>query len=35
LFIRDGLLASFEGYTFGDVRWPDELMEHWLIFDKA
>ena len=32
LFIRDGYFSSFEGYTFGDVRWPDELMEHWLVF---
>ena len=35
LFIRDGYLSSFEGYTFGDVRWPDKLMEEWLIFDQA
>ena len=35
LFIRDGYLTSFEGYTFGDVRWPDELMEQWLIFDAT
>jgi hypothetical protein len=35
LFIRDGYLSSFEGYTFGDVRWPDKLMEEWLIFDTA
>jgi hypothetical protein len=35
LFIREGHLTSFEGYTFGDVRWPDELMENWVVFDAA
>ena len=35
LFIRDGYLSSLEGYTFGDVKWPDELMEKWLILDAA
>jgi hypothetical protein len=35
LFIRDGYLTSFEGYTFGDVGWPDEPMENWLIFDAT
>lgn len=35
LFIRNGYLSSFEGYTFGDVRWPDEFMEQWLDFDAA
>lgn len=35
LFIRHGYLSSFEGYTFGDVRWPEEPMEDWLIFDTA
>ncbi len=35
LFIRGGYLSSFEGYTFGDVPWPDDLMEEWLIFDAA
>jgi hypothetical protein len=35
LFIREGYLNSFEGYTFGDVRWPKGLMENWLIFDAA
>lgn len=35
LFIRNGFLTSFEGYTYGDVQWPNELMEQWLIFDKA
>jgi hypothetical protein len=33
LFINGGFITSFEGYTFGDVAWPDELMEDWLIFD--
>ncbi len=32
LFIRDGYLSSFEGYTFGDVRWPIGPMEDWLLF---
>jgi hypothetical protein len=35
LFIRDGYLTSFEGYTFGDVHWPDQPMENWLIFDAT
>jgi hypothetical protein len=35
LFIRDGYLASFECYTFGDVGWPEGLMKNWLIFDEA
>ena len=35
LFIRDGYLSSFEGYTFGDVGWPAEPMENWLIFDTS
>jgi hypothetical protein len=35
LFIRDGYLTSFEGYTFGDVGWPDEPMENWLILDAT
>ena len=35
LFIRDGYLDSFEGYTFGDAGWPDGLMENWLIFDAV
>lgn len=33
LFIRDGYLSSFEGYTFGDVKWPTEPMERWLAVD--
>ncbi|MBV8738876.1 MAG: hypothetical protein JO007_16785 [Alphaproteobacteria bacterium] len=35
LFIRKGYLSFLEGYTFGDVRWPDELMENWVVFDAA
>jgi hypothetical protein len=33
LFVRSGYFSSFEGYTFGDVRWPIEPMENWLLFD--
>ncbi|HZU90509.1 MAG TPA: hypothetical protein VE993_14755 [Stellaceae bacterium] len=33
LFINGGFMTSFEGYTFGDVRWPEEAMEDWLVFD--
>lgn len=32
LFIRNGRLAWLEGYTFGDVAWPTEPMEAWLVF---
>jgi hypothetical protein len=35
LFLRNGYLDSFEGYTYGDVGWPDKLMEDWLIFDAT
>jgi hypothetical protein len=35
LFIRRGYLSFLEGYTFGDVKWPDELMENWVAFDAA
>ncbi len=35
LVIRRGRLDWLEGYTFGDVRWPEEPMEGWLIVDKA
>ncbi len=35
LFIRDGSLSFLEGYTFGDVAWPEEPMEEWLIFDSV
>jgi hypothetical protein len=35
LFIRNGRLSSFEGYTFGDVAWPGEAMEDWLVLNEA
>ena len=35
LFIRDGYPSSLEGYTYGDVAWPDEPMEEWLILDRV
>jgi hypothetical protein len=31
LFIREGYLSFLEGYTFGDVKWPAEPMEKWLL----
>jgi hypothetical protein len=31
LFIRGGYLSFLEGYTFGDVAWPKEPMEDWLV----
>jgi hypothetical protein len=31
LFVRNGRLSWLEGYMFGDVRWPEEPMENWLI----
>jgi hypothetical protein len=34
LFINDGFMTSFEGYTFGDVVWPQEAIEDWLIFEE-
>jgi hypothetical protein len=34
LFVRSGCFSSFEGYTFGDVRWPSEPMEDWLLLDE-
>lgn len=30
LFIRGGRLVSLEGYTFGDVAWPDGPLDRWL-----
>lgn len=33
LFINDGFLTSFEGYTFGDVAWPDDPIEKWVILE--
>ena len=35
LFIRKGYLSFLEGYTFGDVRWPTEPMEGWLVVSDA
>lgn len=35
LFIRKGRLSFLEGYTFGDMRWPDELMENWVVLDAT
>lgn len=35
LFIRKGHLSFLEGYTFGDVQWPTEPMEDWLVVDDA
>jgi hypothetical protein len=33
LFIRNGYLDMLEGYTLGDVKWPEKPMENWLILD--
>jgi hypothetical protein len=33
LFIRGGYLSFLEGYTFGDVKWPDDSMENWVVLD--
>ena len=35
LFIRNGRLSWLEGYTFGDVRWPEEPLEEWVLLDTA
>jgi hypothetical protein len=35
LFIRGGYLSFLEGYTFGDVKWPDDLMGKWLVLDPV
>ncbi len=35
LFIREGCLSFLEGYTFGDVKWPDELLDKWLVLDAV
>ncbi|HZK91284.1 MAG TPA: hypothetical protein VFC56_14155 [Stellaceae bacterium] len=35
LFIREGVLSFLEGYTYGDVAWPLEPMEDWLILDPV
>src|SRR6266851_2725317 len=33
LFIRGGYLSFLEGYTFGDGKWPADLMEKGLVLD--
>jgi hypothetical protein len=35
LFIRDGYLSSFEGYTFGDVQWPHAALASWVIVEAV
>ncbi len=35
VFIRNGRLSSFEGYTFGDVHWPAGPMENWLVLKET
>jgi hypothetical protein len=35
LFIREGYLSFLEGYTFGDVKWPSDRLEKWLLLDTA
>lgn len=35
LFIRKGCLSFLEGYTFGDVEWPQASMHKWLNFDTV
>ena len=35
LFIRAGVVSFLEGYTHGDVAWPEGLMEDWLIVAAA
>jgi len=35
LFIRGGYLSFLEGYTFGDVKWPDDLIGKWLVLDPV
>jgi len=35
LFIKNGQMTSFEGYTFGSEDWPADAMENWLVFDKV
>src|SRR6185437_931599 len=34
LFIRNGRLSWLEGYTYGDVPWPEAPMDDWLILDQ-
>ena len=35
LFIRNGRLSWLEGYTFGDVSWPEGPLEAWMLLDTA
>jgi hypothetical protein len=35
LFINSGFMSSFEGYTFGDVQWPDEPIKDWVVLEAA
>ena len=34
VFIRGGYLSWFEGYTFGDVKWPDDPLDKWVIISE-
>ena len=33
LFIRNGLLETLEGYTYGDNRWPEKISSFRLRYD--
>ena len=35
LFIRGGVISLLEGYTYGDVAWPDGPMDEWLMLDAV
>ncbi|TMJ66487.1 MAG: hypothetical protein E6G83_10265 [Alphaproteobacteria bacterium] len=35
LFIDGGFMSSFEGYTFGDVAWPEQALQNWLIMGPS
>lgn len=34
LFINDGAITSFEGYTYGSESWPAASMEDWLALKE-
>jgi hypothetical protein len=34
LFIDEGLITNFEGYTYGE-KWPTEPLEDWLVLDDV
>jgi hypothetical protein len=34
LFINEGAIGSFEGYTFGSDPWPSAPMENWLALEE-